>query len=78
MAVFRGKIWKFGDKISTDLMMPGFAVLAQSLSQEEAVKWCMHSNRPGWTEKVKKDDIIVGVKTSAVVRVDQPQRFLKP
>jgi len=27
--IFEGKIWKFGDNISTDLIMPGTEVLAQ-------------------------------------------------
>ena len=26
--IYKGKVWKFGDRISTDLMMPGAQVLA--------------------------------------------------
>ena len=35
-----GRVWKFGDRISTDLMMPGHRVLANpDLSIEEAAKF---------------------------------------
>lgn len=58
-----GKVWKFGENISTDLIMPGFAVLSQpDLSPKEASKYCMTSNRPGWAEKVTEGDIIVSGK----------------
>ena len=57
---YTGKVWKFGDKISTDLMMPGFAVLAKpGISEQEASKSCMIANRPGWAEQVQKGDVIV-------------------
>lgn len=57
-----GKVWKFGDRISTDFMMPGHRVLANpDLSVEEAAKFCMEANRPGWAEnEVEPGDIIVG------------------
>ena len=46
-----GRVWKFGDHISTDLMMPGHRVLANpDLSVDEAAKFCMEANRPGWAE----------------------------
>ena len=56
-----GKVWKFGDRISTDFMMPGHRVLANpDLSPEEAAKFCMEANRPGWAEnEVQPGDIIV-------------------
>lgn len=58
-----GRVWKFGDNISTDLIMPGFAVLSRpDLSPKEASKYCMTSNRPGWAEKVNDGDIIVAGK----------------
>ena len=61
--LYTGRVWKFGDKISTDLMMPGFAVLAKpGISEEEAAKSCMLANRPGWAEQVQKGDIIVAGK----------------
>jgi 3-isopropylmalate dehydratase small subunit len=56
-----GRVWKFGDHISTDLMMPGHRVLANpDLSIEEAAKFCMEANRPGWAEgEVQPGDILV-------------------
>ena len=56
-----GRVWKFGDRISTDFMMPGHRVLANpDLSIEEAAKFCMEANRPGWAEnEVVPGDIIV-------------------
>ena len=59
--IVEGRVWKFGDNISTDLMMPGFAVKARpDMKDEEAAKFVMYSNRPGWAEKVEPGDIIVG------------------
>ena len=57
--LFRGRVWKFGDNVSTDLMMPGSLVLARQLKEEEAAKYCFYANRPGWTEQVRPGDIIV-------------------
>ena len=56
-----GKVWKFGDRISTDFMMPGHRVLANpDLTPEEAAKFFMEANRPGWAEnEVQPGDIIV-------------------
>jgi len=34
--LFKGKVWKFGDNVATDLMMPGHIVLARKLTDEEA------------------------------------------
>ena len=56
---YSGSVWKFGDSISTDLMMPGSMVLAGRLSDEEGAKYCFSANRPGWTDQVKAGDILV-------------------
>ncbi len=59
--IFEGEVWKFGDSISTDLMMPGSDVLARpEISDEEAAKYCMQANRPGWAAQVRKGDIVIG------------------
>ncbi|MBT6275642.1 MAG: 3-isopropylmalate dehydratase [Chromatiales bacterium] len=57
-----GRVWKFGDRISTDFMVPGHRVLANpNLSPADAAKFCMEANRPGWAEnEVQAGDIIVG------------------
>jgi len=58
--IFEGKVWKFGDNISTDLMMPGSEVLARpGISDGEAARYCMHANRPDWTTQVLKGDIVI-------------------
>jgi len=42
--VVTGKVWKFGDNINTDLMVPGFA-LRFSPGATQAL---FSTNRPGW------------------------------
>lgn len=58
----KGRVWKFGDKISTDFLVPGTRVLANpDLTPEEAAKFCMEANRPGWADnEVQPGDIVVG------------------
>ena len=59
----QGRVWKFGDNISTDLMLPGritYPVMAGQVSPEEAATHCMSANRPGWYKLVRSGDIIVG------------------
>lgn len=51
-----GKVWKFGDNISTDLLMPGFST-GEGL---ERAKFCMRANRPGWSDEVQPGDLVVG------------------
>jgi len=58
--MFEAKVWKFGDNISTDLMMPGDEVITKpGLSDEEAARYCMNANRPDWAPQVQKGDIII-------------------
>lgn len=52
----RGRVWKFGDNIDTDQIIPGFAI---SLPAEEQRKYCFRSLRPGWVDLVERGDIIV-------------------
>lgn len=57
---FRGRTWKFGDSVSTDLMVPGSKVLANpGITPEEAAQFCMSANRPGWSDEVQSGDILV-------------------
>ena len=60
--VLKGKVWKFGDEINTDLMVPSHAL---GLPDSEIHRYCFSANRPGWVDQVKKGDIIVGGKNSA-------------
>ena len=57
--IYKGKVWKFGDSISTDLMMPGAQVLAGGGMGKPPHKWCFNANRPGWSDEVQDGDIIV-------------------
>jgi 3-isopropylmalate/(R)-2-methylmalate dehydratase small subunit len=57
--MYSGKVWKFGDAISTDLMVPGALVLARRLSEEDAAQLCMNANRPDWAQQVQRGDILV-------------------
>jgi 3-isopropylmalate/(R)-2-methylmalate dehydratase small subunit len=57
----KGKVWKFGDNISTDHIIPGrFYHLRSNL--EELKKHVFEDISPGFCKKVKKGDIIVGGK----------------
>lgn len=60
--ILRGRVWKFGDNISTDLMLPGritYPVMAGKMSPGEAAPHCMSANRPGWYKLVVRGDILV-------------------
>jgi 3-isopropylmalate/(R)-2-methylmalate dehydratase small subunit len=61
LVVSEARVWKFGDAISTDLLVPGASVLARSgsLTPEEAAQYCMSANRPGWASAVGPGDVIV-------------------
>ena len=52
-----GRIWKFGDDINTDLMLPGPLLTASEAEQARAV---FSANRPGWVDQIAPGDIIVG------------------
>jgi len=58
----RGRAWKFGDNISTDLIMPSFAYMKVGHNYKKLAKYVMYTNRPNWTEKVERGDIIIGGK----------------
>lgn len=61
MENIKGRVWKFGDNINTDLIMPGFVLKTRpALTYEAVKKYVMSSNRPGWAEQVRLGDIIVG------------------
>ena len=54
-----GKVWRFGDNINTDLMVPGPAI---SLLPDEQKRYVFQANRPGWVDQVGPGDIIVAGK----------------
>ena len=51
------KVWKFGDNVNTDLMLPGRVLYS---TQEEQARAVFSANRPGWVDQVQKGDAIVG------------------
>jgi len=59
--IIRGKVWKFGDDISTDHIIPGrFYHLRSNLT--ELTKHVFDDISPGFSEKVTKGDVIIAGK----------------
>ncbi len=52
----KGKTWKFGNDINTDLLLPVPVVF---MPAEEQAKHVMEANRPGWVQQVRPGDVIV-------------------
>ncbi|MGA3400156.1 MAG: hypothetical protein ABSC95_13135 [Acetobacteraceae bacterium] len=52
-----GRVWKFGDNINTDLMLPGPYLYQSAAAQAKAV---FINNRPGWLEEMRQGDVIIG------------------
>ena len=57
MNTVTGRVWKFGDDINTDLIIPGFAIL---LPREDQPQHCFSANRPGWVDEVQAGRCAVG------------------
>ncbi len=53
-----GRVWKFGDNINTDLMLPGSVPV--SAARKQQARAVFMNNRPGWVDQVQKGDAIVG------------------
>jgi 3-isopropylmalate/(R)-2-methylmalate dehydratase small subunit len=51
-----GRVWKFGDHVNTDLIMP---IRAISLPRRERPRWVFSASRPGWASEVRPGDVIV-------------------
>jgi 3-isopropylmalate/(R)-2-methylmalate dehydratase small subunit len=56
--IFKGKVWKFGDNIDTDAIIPA-RYLTTSDPRELALH-CMEDADPAFIKKMKPGDIIVG------------------
>ena len=52
-----GKVWKFGDNIDTDLIIP--ARFLNTSDEKELAKGCFADLRPDFSKNVSKGDIIV-------------------
>ena len=57
--IIEGKVWKFGDNISTDLIAPGRLFYLRS-NLPELAKHVMEDTRPGFFNEISPGDIIVG------------------
>ena len=61
--ILTGRVWKFGDNISTDLIMPSFGAMSSpNMDPHEAALFCMRANRPDCAEKVRPGDIVIAGK----------------
>jgi 3-isopropylmalate/(R)-2-methylmalate dehydratase small subunit len=62
-STFTGKVWKFGDDINTDLVIPNFAVL---MTLEEQLPHCFSANRPGWVDEMQPGDVLLAGRNFGV------------
>lgn len=63
--ILEGRCWIFGDHVSTDDMLPGFAfsrMQEPDVTPKELGAHCMGANRPGWSALVSPGDIILAGK----------------
>jgi len=61
MTILRGKVWKFGDNISTDHIIPGRYYHLRS-NLPELAKHVMEDADPDFSKKVQKGDFIAAGK----------------
>lgn len=59
--VIRGRTWKFGDDVNTDLIMPGKYKFS-TIDLFELAKHAMEGIDPDFSKKVRKGDVIVAGK----------------
>jgi 3-isopropylmalate/(R)-2-methylmalate dehydratase small subunit len=61
--VREGRVWKFGDNINTDLILPNVAF---RMAQAEQHTLCFEAIRPGWLKEVRPGDLIVAGENFAM------------
>jgi 3-isopropylmalate/(R)-2-methylmalate dehydratase small subunit len=71
---FRARVWKFGDNINTDLILP---IQAFYLKPEEQPRYVFQANRPGWVDLVQPGDILIGGKNFGMGSSRPAARSLK-
>lgn len=60
MAVLKGKVWRYGDNIDTDVIIP--ARYLNTFDPKELAKHCMVDIDKDFAQKVRPGDIMVGGK----------------
>lgn len=71
---FTARVWKVGDNINTDLILPNRAFY---LTPDEQVSYVFSANRPGWSAQVQKGDILIGGKNFGMGSSRPAARSLK-
>jgi 3-isopropylmalate/(R)-2-methylmalate dehydratase small subunit len=71
---YKARVWKVGDNINTDLILP---IQAFYLSAEEQPRFVFSANRPGWSDQVKPGDILIGGKNFGMGSSRPAARSLK-
>ena len=56
--IYQGRVWKFGDNIDTDAIIP--ARYLNTSDPQELAAHCMEDADPDFVKKMKKGDIILG------------------
>ena len=65
--VIAGKVWKFGDSINTDLMLPNVVNQGASTLDEQA-RMVFSANRPGWVDEMEPGDFMSADAPTASAR----------
>jgi 3-isopropylmalate/(R)-2-methylmalate dehydratase small subunit len=61
MSVIKGRVWKYGDNVNTDVIFPGKYTYTVSKPSETA-QYALEDLEPRFAKEVQPDDIIVGGK----------------
>ena len=61
MTIIRGRVWKYGDDVNTDVIFPGKYTYTVS-KPEEMAKYALEDLDPRFTREVRPGDIIVAGK----------------
>ena len=59
--IFKGRVWKFGDDINTDIIIAGKHKF-KTLDMAELSKHAMEAIAPDFSQKIQKGDIVVAGK----------------
>lgn len=59
--MIKGKVWKFGDDVNTDVIYPG-KYLSITADPAEMAKHCFETVHPNFIKEAKPGDIIIGGK----------------